>query len=238
MPGTVSASFAQKLANQRELVRQDAVRLLEKAQRQGRDTLTEDEEAEFQALKATMQALSDSENSTLAELRELRTGPALAVADLLILHPNTWSAVRRTKDGFDRYLTQPDPTSGEAASIWGVPVLTTISCPDDTGVLLDTTKFGPGARAAGGAGRIRQRRLHPQHRAVRRGGAPDAGRRTPAGGHGDQRAPVDGRGRNNQQEAQQQQEGRLTTSRQPGNVPDGRRGCRGGVSPGALTCAR
>jgi Phage capsid family len=142
MPGTVSASFAQKLANQRELVRQDAVRLLEKAQRQGRDTLTEDEEAEFQALKATMQALSDSENSTLAELRELRTGPALAVADLLILHPNTWSAVRRTKDGFDRYLTQPDPTSGEAASIWGVPVLTTISCPDDTGVLLDTTKFG------------------------------------------------------------------------------------------------
>jgi HK97 family phage major capsid protein len=75
-------------------------------------------------------------------IAELRTGPALAVADLLILHPNTWSAVRRTKDGFDRYLTQPDPTSGEAASIWGVPVLTTISCPDDTGVLLDTTKFG------------------------------------------------------------------------------------------------
>lgn len=73
---------------------------------------------------------------------ELRTGPALATADLLILHPNAWSAIRRTKDGFDRYLTQPDPTAGEASSVWGVPVLTTISCPGDTGVLLDTTKFG------------------------------------------------------------------------------------------------
>jgi hypothetical protein len=29
-----------------------------------------------------------------------------------------------------------------AASVWGVPVLTTVSCPGDTGVLVDTTKFG------------------------------------------------------------------------------------------------
>ena len=75
-------------------------------------------------------------------IAKLRTGAALAVADLLVLHPDTWSAVRRTKDGFERYLTQADPTVGEAASVWGVPVLSTTACPEGKGLLLDTTKFG------------------------------------------------------------------------------------------------
>ena len=75
-------------------------------------------------------------------IAKLRTGVALAVADLLVLHPSTWSAVRRTKDAYQRYLTQADPTVGEADSVWGVPVVSTTACPAGKGVLLDTSKFG------------------------------------------------------------------------------------------------
>ena len=50
----------------------------------------------------------------------LRTGPALAEADLLPLHPNTWSALRRSKDTQGRYLVTGDPTAGAAKTIWGV----------------------------------------------------------------------------------------------------------------------
>lgn len=72
----------------------------------------------------------------------LRTGPALAVADLLVLHPATWSAVRRSKDAYERYLVAPDPTADEANSAWGVPVLTTTQIAPGVGCLLDTRKFG------------------------------------------------------------------------------------------------
>jgi HK97 family phage major capsid protein len=72
----------------------------------------------------------------------LRTGAAKATADLLILHPSTWSAVRRSKDGQNRYLTQADPTQGEANTVWGVDVLTTTQLAAGKGVLLDTQKFG------------------------------------------------------------------------------------------------
>ena len=75
-------------------------------------------------------------------IAKLRTGAALAVADLLVLHPDTWSAMRRTKDGFERYLVSPDPTSDEANQLWGVPVLSTTACPAGKGLLLDTSKFG------------------------------------------------------------------------------------------------
>ncbi|WP_111511775.1 phage major capsid protein [Mycobacterium kyogaense] len=73
---------------------------------------------------------------------KLRVGAAKATADLFILHPSTWSAIRRTKDGQSRYLTAPDPTAGEASSVWGVPVLVTTQLASGKGVLLDTTKFG------------------------------------------------------------------------------------------------
>jgi HK97 family phage major capsid protein len=72
----------------------------------------------------------------------LRTGAALATADLLILHPSAWSAIRRTKDLQDRYLAAPDPTVGEANSAWGIPVLVTTQLAAGAGVLLDTRKFG------------------------------------------------------------------------------------------------
>ncbi|WP_411815842.1 phage major capsid protein [Gordonia sp. SND2] len=77
-----------------------------------------------------------------SSIAELRVGAALAVADLLVLHPTTWSAIRRSKDSQQRYLVAPDPTRGEADTLWGIPVVTTIAQTVGTALLLDTTKFG------------------------------------------------------------------------------------------------
>jgi HK97 family phage major capsid protein len=73
---------------------------------------------------------------------QMRTAAALAEPDLIIMHPFTWSNLRRVKDGFYRFLVAPDPTQDEAKSLWGVPVLTTVACQQGTAVMLDTTKFG------------------------------------------------------------------------------------------------
>ena len=40
----------------------------------------------------------------------LRVGPALATADLLIIHPSSWSAIRRQKDQYGHYLVAADPS--------------------------------------------------------------------------------------------------------------------------------
>lgn len=77
-----------------------------------------------------------------AAIAVLRTGPALAEADLLVLHPTTWSAIRRSKDSLGRYLVQADPTQDQAESVWGVPVLTTTQIELGTGMMLDVSKFG------------------------------------------------------------------------------------------------
>ena len=74
-------------------------------------------------------------------IADLRVGAALATANLLVLHPTTWSAVRRSKDSQARYLTTADPTKDVANTAWGVPVLTTVLAAG-TGLLLDTSKFG------------------------------------------------------------------------------------------------
>jgi HK97 family phage major capsid protein len=52
-------------------------------------------------------------------------GLSLAEPDLAIFNPATWSAIRRTKDGYQRYLIADDPSDGEVSTIWGVPVMTT-----------------------------------------------------------------------------------------------------------------
>ena len=75
-------------------------------------------------------------------ISELRVGPALAEANLCVMHPATWSAVRRSKDLQDRYMTAPDPTAGEASSVWGVEVLATTAISEGIALLLDTRKFG------------------------------------------------------------------------------------------------
>ena len=75
-------------------------------------------------------------------IAQLRTGPALAEPSLAIFHPNTWSAIRRQKDLYGRYLVAPDPTADQANSIWGVPVLQTTAFTAGDGLLIDVSKFG------------------------------------------------------------------------------------------------
>jgi HK97 family phage major capsid protein len=77
-----------------------------------------------------------------SSIAQLRTGPALAEANLLILHPETWSAIRRSKDLQDRYLVTLNPLADTAQTVWGVPVLTTTQQEAGVGTLLDTRKFG------------------------------------------------------------------------------------------------
>ncbi|WAJ43128.1 phage major capsid protein [Mycobacterium sp. Aquia_216] len=75
-------------------------------------------------------------------IAQLRAGPAPAEADLFIVHPDTFSALRRTKDLYGRYLLSADPAVAEADNIWGVPVLQTTQIAAGSGILLDTSKFG------------------------------------------------------------------------------------------------
>lgn len=75
-------------------------------------------------------------------ITNLKVGPALADADLIVTHPATWSSIRRTKDTQGRYLVAPDPTAGEANSAWGVSVLTTVVATVGEALILDSAKFG------------------------------------------------------------------------------------------------
>jgi HK97 family phage major capsid protein len=75
-------------------------------------------------------------------VENLRTGTSLAVADLIVMHPGTFGAVKRQKDSSNRYLLVPDPTDGQISDIWGVPVLQTTAAVAGTALLLDSTKFG------------------------------------------------------------------------------------------------
>jgi HK97 family phage major capsid protein len=75
-------------------------------------------------------------------IAQMRTGAALAEPNLIVMHPFTWSNLRRVKDAYSRFLVAPDPTQDEARTLWGVPVLTTIAAQQGTAVMIDTTKFG------------------------------------------------------------------------------------------------
>jgi len=75
-------------------------------------------------------------------IENLRTGSALATANLIVIHPGTFGAVRRQKDGQNRYILNPDPEMDQANQIWGVECLQTTAQPAGTALLLDTEKFG------------------------------------------------------------------------------------------------
>jgi HK97 family phage major capsid protein len=75
-------------------------------------------------------------------IEQLRSGPALAVPNLFITSPSSWSAMRRLKTTYGQFLVAPDPTSQEANSLWGVPVLTTTAVSPGDAFLVDTSKFG------------------------------------------------------------------------------------------------
>jgi HK97 family phage major capsid protein len=77
-----------------------------------------------------------------AAIAAVRTGPALGTPDLLLLHPDTWAAVRTQKDTLGRYLATPDPTSETADTVWDVPVLQSTQFNRGDGILLDTSLFG------------------------------------------------------------------------------------------------
>lgn len=75
-------------------------------------------------------------------IADLRVGAALAEANLFVVHPNTWSALRRVKDTQGRYLVDPDPTNAAGSQLRGVEVLPTTQIAAGTGALLDTRKAG------------------------------------------------------------------------------------------------
>ncbi|WP_156763085.1 phage major capsid protein [Mycobacterium sp. E787] len=75
-------------------------------------------------------------------IAELRVGPALATPDLLVLHPTTWSSIRRVKDSYGRFMAQPDPTADQANEVFNIPVLQTTQMVIGQGLLLDTSKLG------------------------------------------------------------------------------------------------
>ncbi|MCT7371447.1 phage major capsid protein [Mycolicibacterium llatzerense] len=71
----------------------------------------------------------------------LRIGSALAEANLLILHPSTFSAIRRLKNTLGNFLIG-DPAEVGRRELFGIPVILTTAQTAGTGVMLDTTKFG------------------------------------------------------------------------------------------------
>ncbi|TFC20195.1 phage major capsid protein [Cryobacterium sp. MDB2-10] len=57
-------------------------------------------------------------------ITDLRNGPSFCAPDAIIIHPSTWSAIRRTKDAYGRYLLG-DPGQSTVSDVWGIPVLQT-----------------------------------------------------------------------------------------------------------------
>jgi HK97 family phage major capsid protein len=92
----------------------------------------------------TFTAVGTTENFTdiAGAIATLRTGPALATPDLLLLHPNTWANLRTQKDSYGRFLVNPDPTEPQANTVFGIDVLQSIWFAPGDGILIDTTKFG------------------------------------------------------------------------------------------------
>jgi hypothetical protein len=67
-------------------------------------------------------------------ITDLRNGPSFCEPDAIIINPSTWSAIRRTKDSYGRYLLG-DPGQSTVNDVWGVPVLQTTQMLPGTVVL-------------------------------------------------------------------------------------------------------
>jgi HK97 family phage major capsid protein len=80
-------------------------------------------------------------DSVELSIEALRTGSALAEANLLILYPSTFGAIRRLKNTLGNFLIG-DPSVVGARQLFGVSVLLTSAQAAGTGILLDTNKFG------------------------------------------------------------------------------------------------
>jgi HK97 family phage major capsid protein len=75
-------------------------------------------------------------------IAQLRSGPALAEPDLILMNPNTWAAIRTQKDQYGRFLATPDPTAETAETVWSVPVVQSTQFTAGQAVLVDSTKYG------------------------------------------------------------------------------------------------
>jgi hypothetical protein len=60
-------------------------------------------------------------------ITDLRNGPSYCEPDALIIHPSTWSTIRRTKNTLGNYILG-DPGQTTVSDVWGIPVLQTTQC--------------------------------------------------------------------------------------------------------------
>ena len=74
-------------------------------------------------------------------INDLRVGSAYATADLVAMHPSTWTLLRTQKDSQGRYLLQINADDvGGVVGVFGVPVLVNAKIPAGTALVFDTTK--------------------------------------------------------------------------------------------------
>ena len=71
----------------------------------------------------------------LGAIAALRAGPALAEPNLLLLHPNTWQALRSEQDQMGRFYVSADPSQGQTEQAWGIDVLQSTQFTPGVGVL-------------------------------------------------------------------------------------------------------
>jgi hypothetical protein len=83
-----------------------------------------------------------------AGIAALRNGPALAECNLILMHPETWSAIRVQKDSYGRFLIQPDPAADQANTVFGVDVLQSTTFTPGEAVCCSTPRFTGGRSSA------------------------------------------------------------------------------------------
>jgi Phage capsid family len=67
-------------------------------------------------------------------ITDLRNGPSFCEPDAIVIHPSTWSTIRRTKNTLGNYILG-DPGQSTVSDVWGVPVLQTTQMLPGTVVL-------------------------------------------------------------------------------------------------------
>jgi HK97 family phage major capsid protein len=77
-----------------------------------------------------------------AGIAALRNGPALATCNLILMHPETWAALRVQKDSYGRFLIDPDPSVEQANTVFGIDVVVSTQFTAGVAVLFDTTIYG------------------------------------------------------------------------------------------------
>lgn len=67
-------------------------------------------------------------------ITDLRNGPCFCEPDVLIIHPSTWSTIRRTKNTLGNYILG-DPGQSTVSDVWGIPVIQTTQITPGVAVL-------------------------------------------------------------------------------------------------------